>query len=54
MGTTHHLSPLLMKASRIGLKSPEDLEKLAIHRGLRYYDPHGDSMAYPSLANTLS
>lgn len=45
MGTTHHLSPLLMKANRIGLKSPEDLEKLAIHRGLRYYDPHGDSMA---------
>lgn len=47
LGTTHHLSPLLMKASRVGLKNPADLEKLAINRGLRYYDPHGDSMADP-------
>jgi len=44
LGTTPHLSPLLMKARRLGLSKPEDLEKLAVSRGLRYYDPHGDSM----------
>jgi hypothetical protein len=47
MGTTPHISPLLMKAGRIGLKQPEDLEKLAVHRGLRYYDSYGDTMSLP-------
>jgi hypothetical protein len=45
LGTTFHLSPLLMKAKRLGFVSPEDLEKLAVLRGLRYYDPFGDSIA---------
>ena len=40
MGTTAHISPLLMKAKRIGLKKPEDLEELAVQRGLRYYDSY--------------
>ena len=43
LGTTTHISPLLMKARRMGLKQPEDFEKLAVNRGLRYYDSHGDS-----------
>lgn len=43
MGTTAHLSPLLMKARRLGLGAPGDLECLAVSRGLRYYDSHGDS-----------
>ena len=33
-----HPSPLLAKAAALGLRVPEDLEKLAIARGLRYYD----------------
>lgn len=37
LGTTEHLSPLLMKARRLGLVAPEDFEKLAVRRGLRYY-----------------
>jgi hypothetical protein len=37
LGTTPHLSPLLMKAKRLGLSAPEDLERLAVRRGLRYY-----------------
>jgi hypothetical protein len=34
-----------MKAKRVGLPDPEDLERLAVLRGLRYYDSHGDSTA---------
>jgi hypothetical protein len=44
LGTTAHLSALLMKARRLGLADPADLERLAISRGLRYYDSHGDSL----------
>jgi len=40
---TSHISPLLAKARFMGLGQPEDLEKLAVSRGLRYYDAHGDS-----------
>jgi hypothetical protein len=40
LGTTSHLSPLLRKASRLGLDA-EGLEELAIHRGCDYY--HDDS-----------
>lgn len=43
LGTTAHVSPLLMKARRLGLGAPGDLERLAVRRGLRYYDSHGDS-----------
>lgn len=45
LGTTPHLSPLLLKAKRLGIGSPGDLERLAIRRGLRYYDSYGDSSA---------
>lgn len=44
LGTTTHLSPLLMKARRLGLRTPEDLCALAVKRGCRYYDMHGDSL----------
>ncbi len=44
LGTTAHLSALLMKARRLGLETPADIERLAVSRGLRYYDSHGDSM----------
>jgi hypothetical protein len=37
MGTSAHLSPLLQKAHRLGLRDGRDLEKLAIERGLRYF-----------------
>jgi hypothetical protein len=44
LGTTAHLSPLLMKTRRLGLACSRDLERLAVNRGLRYYDSHGDSL----------
>ena len=37
-------SPLLIKINRLGLTQPQDLERLAVSRGLRYYDSHGDSL----------
>lgn len=37
LGMTVHVSALLMKAGRLGFAAPEDLERLAIARGLRYY-----------------
>jgi hypothetical protein len=37
LGTTTHLSPLLMKARRLGLRAPEDLCTLAVQRGCRHY-----------------
>lgn len=43
LGTTTHLSPLLMKARRLGLVVPEDLERLAVRRGLWYYELRGES-----------
>jgi hypothetical protein len=53
LGTTPHISPLLMKARRMGLARPEDLENLTVRRGLRYYDAHGDSMVgFPNLNET--
>lgn len=42
LGKTSHVSPLLMKARRLGLRTPEDLERLAVRRGLRYYSQPGD------------
>jgi hypothetical protein len=44
LGVPPHLSPLLMKLRRLGITSPSALEGLAVERGLRYYDPHGDSL----------
>jgi hypothetical protein len=41
LGTTTHLSLLLRKARRCGLSTPEDLERLAVQRGCRYYDSRG-------------
>jgi hypothetical protein len=43
LGTTAHVSPLLMKARRLGLRGVEDLEKLAFERGCFYYDPRGSA-----------
>lgn len=37
MGTSAHLSPLLRKAHRLGLRDVRDLEQLALSRGLRYF-----------------
>ena len=42
LGTTAHISPLLMKARRLGLRVPEDLCTLAVQRGCRYYAGGGD------------
>lgn len=53
LGTTPHLSSLLMKARRHGLEEPEDLELLAVRRGLRYYDAHGDSSKEPPVLNGI-
>ncbi len=37
LGMTAHVSPLLMKARRLGLRVPEDLWVLAVQRGCRHY-----------------
>jgi len=37
LGTTPHISPLLQKAKRLGLDSPELLEGLAVIRGCWHY-----------------
>ena len=42
LGTTTHLSPLLMKARRLGFSTSESLESLAVRRGCRYYDSKGE------------
>lgn len=38
LGTTAQLSPLLIKAQRLGLCVPQDFERLAVRRGCLYYD----------------
>lgn len=53
LGTTAHLSTLLMKARRLGLADPQDLERLAVSRGLRYYDSHGDSLKGRGVTSTV-
>ncbi len=46
LGTTPHISPLLMKARRLGLPTSEHLEALAVARGCTYYTaPAGVSAA---------
>lgn len=37
LGTTTHVSPLLMKARRLGLRVQSDLWPLAVQRGCRHY-----------------
>jgi hypothetical protein len=37
MGTTAHLSPLVQKTKRLGVRTPEDLQHIALARGLRYF-----------------
>jgi hypothetical protein len=37
LGTSAHISPLLQKAKRLGVQTPEDLERIALSRGLRYF-----------------
>ena len=37
LGTTAHISPLLQKARQLGVRAPEDLERIALTRGLRYF-----------------
>lgn len=44
LGTTPHLSILLNKARRLGMSVPDDLERLAIQRGCRYYAQASDTM----------
>ena len=39
LGGTPHLSPLLHKARRLGLATPEDLLRLAVRRGCTHYMP---------------
>ena len=48
LGTTSHLSPLVMKARRLGLGAPGNLERLAIQRGCTYYDGAGDATCRPA------
>ncbi|HEV7405588.1 MAG TPA: hypothetical protein VGO11_21765 [Chthoniobacteraceae bacterium] len=49
LGTTPHISPLLVKARRLGLPTGEHREALAVARGLRYYG--GESLpAVPPLS----
>ena len=37
LGTTTHISALLRKAARLGLRTPDDLSALAAQRGCRHY-----------------
>lgn len=59
LGTTTHLSPLLMKARGLGLRRSVDFERLAVSRGCRYYQSAcgdaaatgaDDSVVAPSIA----
>lgn len=52
MGTTAHLSPLVQKTKRLGVRTPEDLEHIALARGLRYFgriEPSSDELAPKSV-----
>ncbi len=52
LGTTAHLSPLTQKAKRLGVHVAEDLERIAVARGLRYFgqiDPAADDPARVSI-----
>lgn len=55
LGTTTHISPLLMKARRLGLRGAEDLCTLAVQRGCRHYcqgtEPEGELLAESQFSN---
>ena len=55
LGTTEHISPLLMKARRLGLRGVEDLCTLAVQRGCRHYwqghEPEGELLTQAQLSN---
>lgn len=60
LGTTPHLSPLIHKAKRLGVQVPEDLERIALARGLRYFgqiglasNEHARESAFPALDPAL-
>jgi hypothetical protein len=43
LGTTHHVSPLLMKLKRRGLASPRDVAGAAVARGCRHYQAYASA-----------
>lgn len=49
LGTTTHLSPLLVKARRLGLELPLGLDQLAVHRGCDYYRTNVAESAPPEI-----
>lgn len=55
LGTTAHISPLLMKARRLGLREAEDLCVLAVQRGCRHYwqgtEPEGELLSTVQFSN---
>ncbi len=55
LGTTAHLSPLLMKARRLGLRAAADLCTLAVQRGCRHYwqgdEPQGELLSPDQFSN---
>lgn len=55
LGTTTHLSPLLMKLRRLGLGAKRDLCTLAVQRGCRHYwqgdEPKGELVAAHDFSN---
>lgn len=54
MGTSAHLSPLLRKARRLGVRDARDLESLAIKRGLSYFGSPGKERDEVSKQSTMS
>ena len=55
LGTTTHLSGLLIKARRLGLRTPRDLCTLAVQRGCRHYsqgtEPSGELVPREKLSD---
>ncbi len=49
LGTTSHLSGLLIKARRLGLETPEALESLAVARGCWHYK-HAEMVPVPHVS----
>jgi hypothetical protein len=49
LGTTSHLSPLLVKARRLGLANSESLESLAVARGCWHYK-HPEMATIPNVS----
>lgn len=54
MGDSSHLSPLLMKVARLGVREPHDLEIIAMERGLRYFGPSGNMAASSDEAGSIA